>query len=337
MTPHLLLIRFSALGDVLMTVPVVDALARQYPDARITVVSRPFVGSVFRLLPPNVTFVGINPRQYKGVAGLWRLYKELRALNPTHVADLHNVLRTQVVRKFFALAGTPVKHLVKDRRARKAFIAAPVKTQQVTSFERYASVLARLGFPIELDMTRPVRLVESRKTDGPARVGIAPFAAHQGKIYPLDMMEQVVDLLTQGGREVYLFGAGDKEKAILEGWASKYPLTHSVVGTLPNMAAELELIASLDVMLAMDSGNMHLAALSSTPVVSVWGATHPLGGFLGWGCTRDNVVQLPLDCRPCSTYGSKPCRWGDYRCLTGITPQQIIARLDAASSKKLSY
>ena len=58
MKPHLLIIRFSALGDVLMSVPVIDALARQYPDLRITVVSRPYVGSVMRLLPDNVSFVG---------------------------------------------------------------------------------------------------------------------------------------------------------------------------------------------------------------------------------------------------------------------------------------
>ncbi len=275
MSRHLLLIRFSAMGVGLMTVPVVDALARQYPDVRITVVSRPFVGSVFALLPSNVTFVGINPRQYKGVGGLWRLYKELLSLNPTHVADLHNVLRTQVVRKFFALNGTPVRHLVKDRRARKAFITAAVKTQQKTGFERYADVLARLGFPVRLDLGKPLQLVKSEKQEGSIRVGIAPFAAHQGKIYPLDKMEQVVQILTRSGREVYLLGAGKEEKDIIEKWTAKYPGAHSVVGTLSDMAAELRLIASLDVMLAMDSGNMHLAALSDTPVVSLWGR-HPL-------------------------------------------------------------
>ena len=91
---HLLLIRFSALGDILMTVPVIDALARRYPDVHITVVSRPYVGSVMQQLPTNVSFWGIDPH---GIS-LSQLYHELAALKPTHVCDLHDVLRTKSAR-----------------------------------------------------------------------------------------------------------------------------------------------------------------------------------------------------------------------------------------------
>jgi len=334
-TTHLLLLRFSALGDVLMTVPVIDALAREYPYVKITVVSRPFVGSVFCLLPSNVTFVGINPRNYKGLAGLWRLYGELKALGPTHIADLHDVLRTKVIRKFFALSGYPVRHIVKNRKARRDFIRSTIKVQQTTGFERYAQVLARLGFPVTLDVAKPFSLVRARHEDGDAlRVGIAPFAAHKGKVYPLGKMEEVVRLLSQGGCHTFLFGAGDYEKKIMTAWAQKYNNTECVVGTLPDMAAELQLMARLDVILTMDSGNMHLAALCSTPVVSIWGATHPLGGFMGWGCKRENVLEFPgMECRPCSIYGSKPCKWGDYRCLQQITPQQVVEKLKTACNK----
>ena len=353
MKAHLLIIRFSALGDILMSVPVIDALARQYPELRITVVSRPYVGPVMRLLPENVSFVGVNLKNHKGLGGLHRLFKELKALQPTAVADFHNVLRTIWLRFFFQLNGIKIAYLNKDRRQRKKFISAAVKSQQCTSFEGYQQVLAKLGFPVRIDWHQPFSLFgkvpqsemdTSSRIDTPAEtdiqfgsnsqqeektfakenaIGVAPFAAHKGKIYPLDKMEQVVAQLSQK-THIYLFGAGAEEKALMEQWEQKYPNVESTVGRLADMGEELRLMSRLRVVLAMDSGNMHLASLAGVPVVSVWGATHPLGGFLAWGQSMDNVIQQDLPCRPCSIYGSKPCYYGDYRCLANIPPERIV-------------
>ena len=351
MKPHLLIVRFSALGDILMSVPVIDALARQYPDTHITVVSRPYVGPVMRLLPENVSFVGVNLRNYKGLSGIRKLYKELKSLQPTAVADFHNVLRTICLRFFFKLDGIKIAYLNKNRRQRKKFIKSAVKTQQRTSFEGYQQVLAELGFPVRIDWHQPFTLfgaVSCHKMDAPPEtashidanaqqggvtmenknaIGVAPFAAHKGKIYPLDKMEQVVAQLSQK-THVYLFGAGPEEKALMEVWERKYPNVESVVGRLADMGEELRLMSRLRVVLAMDSGNMHLASLAGVPVVSVWGATHPLGGFLAWGQSMDNVIQVDLPCRPCSIYGNKPCRYGDYRCLTNIPLERIVEAME---------
>ena len=323
MKPHLLIFRFSALGDILMSVPVIDALARQYPDLQITVVSRPYVGPVMRMLPQNVSFVGVNLKNYKGLPGIRRLYKELKALQPCAIADFHNVLRTICLRSFFRLDGIPTAYLDKDRRQRKNFIKAAVKTQQRTSFEGYQQVLAELGFPVQIDWHQPFSLIGNEAIAKENAIGVAPFAAHQGKVYPLDKLEQVVAKLSKH-LHVYLFGAGAEEKALMEQWEQKYPNVESVVGRLADMCEELRLMSRLRLVLAMDSGNMHLASLAGVPVVSVWGATHPLGGFLAWGQSMDNVIQEDLPCRPCSIYGNKPCRYGDYRCLTNIPPERIV-------------
>lgn len=353
MKPHLLIFRFSALGDILMSVPVIDALVRQYPDLQVTVVSRPYVGPVMRMLPQNVSFVGVNLKNYKGLPGIRRLYKELKTLQPSAIADFHNVLRTICLRNFFRLDGIPTAYLDKNRRQRKNFIKAVVKTQQRTSFEGYQQVLAELGFPVQIDWHQPFSLFGnisrpgmdiSAETNTPSEtntqsgsnsrqgeaafatenaIGVAPFAAHRGKIYPLDKLEQVVAEVSKH-LHVYLFGAGAEEKALMEQWEQKYPNVESVVGRLADMGEELRLMSRLRLVLAMDSGNMHLASLAGVPVVSVWGATHPLGGFLAWGQSMDNVIQEDLPCRPCSIYGNKPCRYGDYRCLTGISPKWII-------------
>ena len=115
---------------------------------------------------------------------------------------------------------------------------------------------------------------------------------------------------------------------MLDTWAERYTHVENMAGKLSHIGEELALISRCQVMLAMDSGNMHLASLAAVPVVSIWGATHPLGGFLGYGQNMEDVIQrTDLPCRPCSIYGNKPCQFGDYRCLTGIAPSQVLEHL----------
>ena len=80
-------------------------------------------------------------------------------------------------------------------------------------------------------------------------------------------------------------------------------------------------------MVSMDSANMHLASLVDIPVVSIWGATHPYCGFKGWRQNDENIIQLPLTCRPCSVFGDRPCHRGDYLCLNGIKPAIVTDKI----------
>ena len=80
-------------------------------------------------------------------------------------------------------------------------------------------------------------------------------------------------------------------------------------------------------MVTMDSANMHLATISSTPTVSIWGATHPYCGFKGWKQNDSDLIQLPMTCRPCSVFGSKQCFRGDYMCLNGIRPETVAGKI----------
>ena len=97
---------------------------------------------------------------------------------------------------------------------------------------------------------------------------------------------------------------------------------------LKGLKEELSLIYQLDVMISMDSANMHLASLVNTPVVSIWGATHPYAGFMGWNQRIDNAVQIDLPCRPCSIYGKKPCYRNDFACMNQITPETIVEKVN---------
>lgn len=313
-----------------MTIPVIDAVARAYPDTEFTVVSRPFVSGVFSLLPPNVRFLGINPSQYHGLKGLEHLYRDIAGkVRPTGVCDLHDVVRTKYLRLRFMMAGIPVTHIEKDRKARRSFIKASVKTEQTPVFHRYAEAFRRIGHEVSINPCESFSLLPSVEREG---VGVAPFAAHKGKVYPISMMEKVVEELSTHTK-VYLFGAGEEERRMMEEWENKYVNVTSTVGKLGGMLEELRLIGRLRVMLTMDSGNMHLASLAGTRVISIWGATHPMGGFMGWGQKREDAIDLPLQCRPCSVYGNRPCRFGDFPCMTGITTETIVSAVTKAIGK----
>ncbi len=348
-TEHILIIRFSAMGDVAMTVPVVYSLATQYPSVRITVLSRPFARPFFENLAPNVGFMEADIKnEYKGVKGLNALYRRLVAKQFTAIADLHSVLRSDYLRMRFHLARYKVAHIDKHRKGKRQLVASNDKklVQQPTSFQNYADVFEELGYPVKMnfDTLFPqgcgnLSLLPQcfAKEEGatPLWIGIAPFAAHEGKIYPPQLMEKVIQGLIQHYPHIriFLFGGGSNETPVMNEWAEKYPEVENASAQLNGLQEELILMSHLKVMVSMDSANMHLASLVNTPVVSIWGATHPFAGFMGWHQDPHNAVQIELPCRPCSIYGNKPCVRGDFACMKNISPELIIQKISAVISR----
>ena len=343
-TDHLLIMRFSAMGDVAMLVPIVSSLARQYPNLRITVLSRPFARPFFDGLASNVGFMEADLKgEYSGWTGLNALYRRLMAKKFTAIADMHNILRSSYLRMRFNLSRYRVEHIDKHRADRRALTSQNNKRLQPlpTSFDNYADVLKRLGYPVTLDFQSifpagggNLRLVSEligEKKMFQQWIGIAPFAAHEGKIYPTEKMEQAVAEIIRRhpSCRIMLFGGGDAEHRVLNSWCARYKNCINASALLGSLQQELIVMSHLDVMVSMDSANMHLASIVGTRVVSVWGATHPYAGFMGWGQSLADVVQLDMPCRPCSIYGNKRCQRGDCACLAGISPIAIADRVEA--------
>lgn len=125
------------------------------------------------------------------------------------------------------------------------------------------------------------------------------LAAHQGKVYPIELQEQIVRSLSSRENVKLFFWRRQERSGTIRTMATSLSTrVVSVAGKL-KMAEELALMSHLDVMLAMDSGNMHLALLVGTPVVSVWGATHPMQDLWDGDRVKKNAVQISLPCRPC--------------------------------------
>ncbi|MGY3211605.1 glycosyltransferase family 9 protein [Mucilaginibacter sp. HD30] len=333
---HLLVMRFSAMGDVAMTVPVVKTLLNQYPDLTVTFISRPGFSSFFSEIPRLNYFAVDFKSEYNGLPGLLRLYNQLKSKGTYYaIADLHNNLRSNIVSSLFKFSGIPVKRVDKGRKEKKLLTRFPGKVLKPLkrTAQRYADVFTGLGFPLELDyqlrrkatvLTDEIKQVSGEKRE--AWIGITPFAQHTGKIYPEEKMAEVLNLLQQYKVKVFLFGGTPRDKEICELWEQTFANVTSTVNRL-NMQQELQLISNLNVMLSMDSAGMHLASLRGVPAISVWGATHHFAGFLGYGQSEENIVADDIACRPCSVYGKKPCFRKDYACLHNITPNVIVNKL----------
>ena len=334
-----LVVRFSSLGDVAILIPVLYSVAIKNPEDKFLLITKSPFASIFVNKPVNLEVIPVYTNaQHKGINGLCKLVRELNPKRIDKVADLHDVLRSQQLDIYFRLKGKKVAVINKGRKEKKALARRNNKEFQPlkTSIERYQEVFRQLGYDASLDFkslftsvnrdfTSIEPLVGTKEGNW---IGIAPFAKHLGKTYPKEQMEEIIRLLSEKPAvRLFLFG-GKEDKEQLETWVNKYKQVQSVAGCF-SFPEELLLMSYMDVLLSMDSGNMHLASLVGVPVVSVWGATHPYAGFYGYNQNPVNIVQLDMKCRPCSIFGNKPCYRGDYACMKGITPESVVRQIDA--------
>lgn len=332
----LLVIRLSAMGDVAMTVPVIRALCIQYPFLKMTLLTRPFFKPFFRDLP-NVTVCHANLKaEHKGFLGLFKLSRVLKKQGVDAVADLHGVLRTHVLKLFFL--AKPFVQINKGRKAKKALVAGKHFKALKTTHTRYADVFARLGYPVDLTKpTFPKKAVLDKEVLnclGDIKthkiIGIAPFAAHEGKMYALDLMKDVIAVLSKK-HTILLFGGGEKEIQVLKTFEQTNVI--SLAGQL-SLNQELDVMSNLDLMLSMDSGNAHMAAMLGVKVVTIWGVTHPYAGFSPFNQPLDyaltaNRVQFPKI--PTSIYGNKFLE-GYQHAAASILPSTIVNKIETILS-----
>ncbi|KAB1066603.1 glycosyltransferase family 9 protein [Tamlana haliotis] len=317
------------MGDVAMSVPVVRAVITQYPEVEITVLTRGFFKAFFRGIPRVSVFSAEVKGEHKGVLGLYKLAKSLNKMGFYAVADLHQVLRSKILKQF--LNSKRFIALDKGRKAKRALISGEKFEPIKTTHQRYADVFEKLGFPVDLlNPIFPERVVLNEKLlelvgrDSKKWIGIAPFAAHQGKVYPLELMEQVVEKLTPDYK-VILFGGKEDREAL-----KTFHNTVNLAGAL-SFDEELDIISNLDIMLSMDSGNAHLAAMLGVPVISIWGVTHPYAGFAPFNQPEDYALcadrtQFPKV--PTSVYGNKYPE-GYEKAAGSIAPEVIVSKINA--------
>lgn len=332
---NILVIRLSALGDVAMTLPVIYSVAKAYPHKNFTVLTRPFFAKLFINKPKNIEVLAWDFE--KGSSSLPNMLSLMILLGRNKydcVADLHNVMRSWLIDLFFIIRGKRVTMVDKMRNKRSALISLRTQESHPAMTNRYIDVFERMGMPTKLTfkslfhethLSLPL-IIPSNS------VGIAPFARYTNKTYPIEKMERVVALLDSKEKNVFLFGSKGHEANIMHQWEERYPHCKSLAGTY-SIENELAIMSSLRVMVAMDSANQHLASICGTRVITIWGATTPACGFIGYGQQKQDSVCLGKECQPCSIAGSNICKEGAMSCLNDIQPNDIVTMIENIINK----
>ena len=331
-----LITHFSALGDVAMAIPIVYPVCVANPKVIFVLATCQAPATMFVNRPSNLTVLGVDLDKYKMLCGPGRLARNLQhRYNFDAMADLHSTLRTWLMKRSLKRRGVTVATIDKGSSEKKLLTSVKSRTPVTTIHERYRNVFRQLGLKTGEEFNSIIDYggeIDSpmvpAKAAGERWIAIAPFSQHKGKVYPLEQMRLVIaSLSTMENCHIFLFGGGKEEREALYPIMRRYSNVTSVVHIKHSLADELALMRHCDVMVTMDSANMHLASLVALPVVSVWGATHPSCGFMGWHQAMRDTVQLELECRPCSVYGNKKCRYGDYHCMRDISPELIINKV----------
>lgn len=326
------------MGDVAMIIPVLRVFSESYPEVQLTILSRAFYKPFFQDFSNLVFLEADVNKKHKGFMGLLKLSKEANALGIDAVADLHNVIRSKIITRYLKVSGKKTATLDKGRKEKKSLTRDKNKNfkQLKTTHQRYADVFERLGYPIDLKCFKPLpkkdfnyESLNLKLNKDIKIVGIAPFAAYKSKMYPLELMKKViVELDKESQYQIVLFGGGEKEIAQLNVFEEEFSSVINTAGVL-NFSEELALISNLDVMISMDSGNGHLAAMYGIPIISLWGVTHPFAGFAPFGQSKDYSLladnsKYPLV--PTSVYGNNyPTEYENA--METITPNEVVNKV----------
>lgn len=327
-------LRFSAMGDVILLLPSLWQVLSENADLEIVIVSKPEFSSFFTG-HSRLHFKGVSLRDtYKGFWGTLRLAAFVLSLRPSLVIDQHQSIRSTICRWYAGFYGIPTAVIRKEKWAKIGVTRRFWKTKKnfLPLIERYADTWRRAGWlsAVSLDTNKvfihPSESIEQqipRKNRGEKWVAIAPFSQHKGKNWPIHFFGELMEKILESAPEVTLFLVGGRTEEAL--WQDVLPRS-SRVHSLASHSFEVQFayFKQFDVLVCLDSSNLHLANMMQVPTLSIWGATHPSLGYAPFSSAENRIIQdNSLTCRPCSTYGKTRCHRGDFACLYQIHPTQV--------------
>lgn len=322
---RILCVRFSSIGDVLLTTPLVRALKRRHPDIELVFVTKQAMAPLVADNPHISQVVTLAPDE--SIADLAR---RLRGLRATRGLDLHGSMRSVALRW---LVPTRWSSYSKRKFARTVLIAGKISLYEthVPVAERYFEAARDLdvqadGGPPEFFLGREARervdrwLAERGVTEPFA--ALAPGAAHATKRWPMRHWRTLSERLTRAR-----FGL------VAVGGPEDRDLARAIAPGIVNAAGEFTLqetgacLARAAVLVSGDTGVMHMATGVNTPVVALFGPTVKAFGFFPYA-RRAAVVEHEISCRPCSAMGTEICPLGHHRCLEDLSPDQVAAAVE---------
>ncbi len=319
----ILVVRYSALGDVVLATSVLDPLLAQFPGARIEwVTDRSYVP----LLEGLPQIAAVHPLDRQGTGSALSLRDQLRRRFDVAV-DLQNKVRSAIL----ARAAAPARVTFRRRSAGRAILALlgrdrPLARAHATQL--YADALAPLGVtgppgPLHVHLSRTARTLAADALWGanPPVVAIAPGARWATKRWAPERFAAVADALAAEGAAIVLAGGPDDREAFSAVRSAMRAPVAADLSPLPIEAAAAAL-ARVQLLVACDSGPVHLATAVGTPVLALFGPT----SIVRWApAAPGRALSLRLPCSPCSNHGGDFCPQGHHRCLADLSAGAVLA------------
>ena len=342
MSPQkILLIRLSAIGDILLTTPLLRALRTQFPEAQLDFVVKSEFAEILRHHPAINTLYELNVQN--GWPELTALGRRLRAARYEVIFDIHNNFRS----RYLTHAAKP-QRVLRHRKyvlRRWLLVRAKINLLQNTPpiYQRYLEAaapfnltapLSAAGFRLELfwrgeDNQRAEVELSSRQWQPQLpMLGLAPGAGFFTKRWPAEYFGALaVQCIQQGWQVAVLGGKQDAALAkiiasmVCEQLRDNAPLLN-LVGAL-SLTESAAVVKKCRMLVANDSGLMHIAEAVGTPLLAVFGSTTRELGFFPHLPTSRVIEHESLSCRPCSHLGFQQCPAGHFRCMREITVEKV--------------
>lgn len=330
-----MVIRLSAIGDVAMVVPHLYAMCLANKDCEFTFLTQPFLSSLLINAPDNLEVLAFDKRNNKGFWSLLGFANRIRNEKFDTIIDLHDVLRTKVIRLWSSFASkTKVYKIDKHRGLRKKMLSGNKDILLPRMIDIYMNAISKADIN-DIGEVKPINICDynfseeiKKYTEIPHKIGIAPFASKRSKEVDLKIFDKIIDHISQNTSYKVLLFCSKDELTRAEHIIDKYKNCVIPVRGQLGLSKELVIMSGLSCMVSMDSANMHLASMVGTPVVSLWAGTSTRCGFLGIGQKETDTVSSPICCSPCSIFGTDKCRLSSFECTKNIDIDKIIDRIN---------
>jgi lipopolysaccharide heptosyltransferase II len=318
--PRILLIRLSSLGDIVLTMPLIRALREKYPDAVIDLIVKKEFAPLARRFPGLSNVIEFDTK----ATPLKAMRTQLAQEQYSHVLDLHNSLRSRILRR---IAGAKIS-VIRKRPIKRYFLVdlkLDFMRKDPDAIGRYFEVAKELG----VTDTGEAPSFELREIEpNEMLIAFCPGAKHYNKQWPPPYYASLAKMLVEKGYVIECFGSSD-ERELAEYISEGLPQDSFRIrcGEVP-LEALPEEFARAKVAITNDSALMHIAAAAGTPTVSMFGPTVKSLGF--YPRAKESVVLEveKLRCRPCTTIGMSRCPKGHFKCMRQILPERVMVAMN---------
>ncbi len=343
---NILLIQTAFIGDVVLTTPMIAALRKLQPEAKITVMVNPGAAALLRSSPDvDQVMVLDKKKSHKSPLGMWRMSREIRARKFDLLLSPHQSHRTSFLAWF---SGIPTRYGYSTagmaRRAYNHLLERPMDEPEIRRLLRFLD--DALG-PLPFEPSEQLRLHETEDSSREAAEiindlfqPVAPILMAPSSIWPTKRwtpwrFAELAGILVETYKVPVLLVGSPADSPVAEQVVQYVNELHPawIRDRVLNICGKTSLLGLYSLMtrsrllVSNDSAPVHFACAAGIPVTAIFGPTVPALGYAPIAPRSIVAEKLDLDCRPCGTHGAKVCPLGHFRCMKELQAVDVMEKV----------